>query len=329
MRTVWSSTALALLLLLQTKAVESAPLRLAQTIPLPEVEGRIDHLAADITGQRLFVSALGNNTVEIIDLKTHKQIRNIRGLSDPQGIVYVPESNRLFVDNGGDGSCQVFDGEFFKPLARFDFKEDADNLRYDAPAGTVYTGFGNGAIGIIDAKELKPKGEIKLTAHPESFQLEGNGDRIFVNVPAAGEVIVLDRKKKAVIANWPIKGARANFPMALDEANHRLFVGCRQPATLIIFATESGKEISRFNIDHDADDIFYDAGQKRIYVVCGAGFIDIFQQTNTDNYRQIGKIPTAPGARTGLFVPEWNRLYLAVPHRGKQGAEIQIYDIPD
>lgn len=313
--------------LTQTASAGSAPLRLEKTIPLPNVEGRIDHLSTDINGQRLFVAALGNITVEVIDLRAGRRSHSISGLSEPQGVAYVPSTNQIFVANGGDGSCKVFDGHSFKLIASLDFKDDADNLRYDAQAGLVYVGFGNGAIGTIDATELKQVGEVKLAGHPEAFQLEKNGNRIFVNVPTANQVAVIDRKKQTVIATWLVKEAHANFPMALDESNHRLFIGCRKPAQLLVFDTESGKEVGRLAIDGDADDIFYDSQHKQVYVVCGAGFIDVFQQVSADQYKPVARISTAPGARTGLFVPELGRLYIAIPHRENQKAEIRVYDV--
>lgn len=328
MRTLRLGT-LAFLLLAPAEAKEPALMRLTQTIALPGVEGRIDHLSIDEAGQRLFAAAIGNNTVEIIDLKAGKRAHSLTGLSEPQGVAYVPESDKLFVSNGGDGSLKVFDGHTLEQVAKLDFKDDADNLRYDAPTGRVFVGSGNGAIGIVDARALKRVGEINLPGHPEAFELEKNGERIFVNVPTTRKIEVVDGKRNAVVGNWPVNDAQANFPMAIDENHHRLFVGCRKPAELIVFDTQSGKGIGRWAIDGDADDIFYGASRKEVYVVCGAGFIDIFRQMDADHYNSIGKIPTATGARTGLFVPNENRFYLAVPHRGKEPAEIRVYDVSD
>lgn len=314
-------------LVITTQAKETIFLRLVQTIPLPNVEGRIDHLAIDIKGQRLFVAALANNTLEIIDLHTGKLVRSIGGLKQPQGVLYIPESNKIFVTNGRDGSCEILDGNSLNFISGVDFADDADNLRYDAAAKRVYVGYGSGGLGIVDAVNGTLLGNIRLAEHPESFQLEENGKRIFINVPRANHVSVIDREKRVVITTWPVNGARENFPMALDETNHRLFVGFRKPAQLIVFDTESGEPVVSINTCGDADDIFYDALRKRIYMSCGEGFINLFEQSDTQHYKAIAKIPTAWGARTSLFVPELNRFYLAVPHRGGQRAEVRIYEV--
>ncbi len=312
--------------IIKVQAQEAIPLRLIQTIPMPEVEGRIDHLAVDLKGERLFVAALGNNTLEVLDLIAGKLIRSITGLQEPQGVLFIPEFNKIFVTNGEGGTCDIFDGDAFKLINRVKSLEDADNIRYDAAAKYVYIGYGSGALGILDAANGKHLGDIRLAGHPESFQLEKSGPRIFINVPTANQIAVVDQEKRAVVATWPLKGAQSNFPMALDETNHRLFVGFRKPAKLIVFDTESGKAVANLDSVGDTDDIFYDAMRKRIYVSGGEGFLDVFEQGDADHYRILAKIPTASGARTALFVPELGRLYLAVPHRGSQGAEVRVYE---
>jgi DNA-binding beta-propeller fold protein YncE len=309
-----------------TEAGESAALKLVQTIPLPNVEGRIDHMAVDLKGQRLFVAALGNNTVEIIDLREGKRFHSITGLHEPQGVAFIPEFNKIFVANGKSGACDIFDAASLKLVKSVKFSDDADNVQYDAAARRVYVGYGSGALGIIDAATGDHLDDIKLDGHPESFQLEKSGRRIFVNVPTSQKVAVVDREKRTVMAAWPVAEARANFPMALDEDHHRLFVGARQPAKLVVFDTESGRPVGNLDIPDDADDIFYDAARRQIYISGGEGVIGILRQNDTDHYTMVGKVPTAAGARTSFFVPEHNRLYLAVPHRGKQRAEIRIYE---
>jgi len=301
--------------------------RLVQTIPLPNVEGRIDHLSVDLKGQRLFVAALGNDTVEILDLSVGQPIQTISGLSEPQGVVFIPELNKIYVTNGGSGVCQIFDGASFKQIGRIEFSDDADNLRYDTGASSIYVGYGNGAVGVVDTASEKHIGDVKLAGHPESFQLEQSGPRIFVNIPSANQIAVVDREKRMVIATWPLKEAKANYPMALDESHHRLFVGFRQPAKLSVYDTESGNMVTSLDSVGDVDDIFYAAMRKHIYVVGGEGFIDIFEQEDADHYKLLTQIPTAAGARTGLFVPELNRFYVAVPHRESQEAEVRIYKV--
>lgn len=306
-------------------APSGPPLSLEQTIPLPEVQGRIDHLAVDLAGERLFVAALGNNTLEVIDLKEGKRIHTIKGLKEPQGVLYLPEFRRLLVTNGGDGTCQIFDGDSLALVDTVKFSGDADNIRYKPRGQQVYVGFGAGALGALAAPTGKHLWQVRLAGHPESFQLEESGPRIFVNVPPANRVAVIDRKKREDTAIWPLKNARDNFPMALAEPDRRLFIGCRNPAKIIIYDTDTGKTVGMLEIARDIDDIFYDRKAKRLYASCGEGFLYVFRQTAADHFAVMAKISTAKGARTSLFVPEQECLYLAVPHRGEQPAAVRVY----
>lgn len=291
------------------------------------MEGRIDHLALDAANERLFVCALGNNTVEVIDLRKGKRIRSITGLGSPQGVAYVAGLDRLLVANDHGGICKIFDGKSFEQLNELNLSDDADNVRYDDAARKIYVGFGNGGIAIITPAEGKQIHSIKLSAHPEAFELEKHGRRIFVNVPDARHVAVVDRDKGQVIATWKTDLAFANFPMALDETNHRLFVGCRLPAKLVVLNTDSGDIVAKIDISGDADEIFYDGKRHRIYAICGAGKIDIIEQSDLNRYKIAAKVQTAEGARTGIFDPSHDALFVAVPHRGSQNAEIRIYHI--
>ncbi len=302
-------------------------LQLKQTIALPGVEGRIDHLALDATGDRLFVCALGNNTVEVLDLRKGQRIHSITGLGAPQGIAYIPEPDRLFVANDKGGICKIYDAKSYQAVGEINFKDDADNVRYDDASKRIYVGFGTGGIGIISASEGKIIGAIKLPEHPESFELEKQGHCIFVNVPNARQVAVIDREKSEVIATWKTDGALGNFPMAFDEANHRLFIGCRTPPKLVVLNTESGEVVAKIDISGDPDDVFYDAKRRRLYAICGAGYVDIVEQTDANTYKAFAKVDTANGARTGLFVPERDNLFVAVPHHGSQAAEIRRYQV--
>jgi DNA-binding beta-propeller fold protein YncE len=311
-----------------TVAAQSAvPLKLKQTIPLSGVEGRIDHFAFDPAGERLFVCALGNNTVEVLDLQKGERIHSITGLGAPQGVAYVPEVNRLFVANDKGGICKIYDGKSFQVLGQLDFKDDADNVRYDEATKKIYVGFGSGGIAIVSAPDAKQIGSIKLSAHPEAFALEKQGKRIFVNVPDARHVAVIDREKGEVINKWGTDLAFGNFPIALDEVNHRLFVGCRVPAKLLVLDTESGNVVAKIGISGDPDDVFYDNRRHRIYAICGSGKIDVIEQADPNAYNASIKISTADGARTGLFISERDTLVVAVPHRGSQQAEIRCYRV--
>jgi hypothetical protein len=239
----------------------------------------------------------------------------------------------VYVANGEDGNCVAFAVDSLAPLRNAKFSGDADNLRYDATTKLLYVGYGGGALGmfggalgIFEAQTGKIVGEIKLPAHPEAFALEQTGARIFVNIPRVKQVAVIDREKRAVVAKWPVTQAAANYPMALDESRRRLFIGCRHPARILVLDTGSGKTVTELECAGDTDDVFYDAKNKRVYVSGGEGFISVFAQLDADKYQPIAKIPTAPGARTSLFVPALGRLYLAVPHRGKQAAEVRVFE---
>jgi DNA-binding beta-propeller fold protein YncE len=306
---------------------EEKALKLKQTIPLPGVEGRIDHFALDASGERLFVCALGNNTVEVLDLRRGERIHSITGLGAPQGIAYIPEFDRLFVANDKGGIFKIYDAKSLQVIGELNFKDDADNVRYDDASKKIYVGFGSGGIGIVDAADGKQVASIKLAAHPEAFELEKQGKRIFVNVTNARHVAVIDRDKGEVTARWQTDLAFGNFPMALDEANHRLFVGCRLPSKLVVLNTESGEVVAKIDISGDTDDVFYDGKRRRIYAICGAGKIDVLEQTDANTYKASAKIDAAEGARTGLFVPERDTLFVAVPHRGSQQAEIRAYGV--
>jgi DNA-binding beta-propeller fold protein YncE len=310
-----------------TAAEPDAGLELKQTILLPGVEGRIDHLDFDPAGERLFVCALGNNTVEVLDLRQGERVHSIRGLGSPQGLAFIPELNRLLIANDKDGLCNIYDAKSWRLIDTVDFQDDADNVRYDSATKRIYVGFGAGGIGVINASDGKRVGSIKLAAHPEAFELEKRGRRIFANAPDAGQVAVIDRDKGEVISTWKPDGASANFPMALDEANHRLFIACRNPAKLVVLNTDSGDTVTTLDISGDADEVFYDSKRQRLYVICGAGSVDIIERTDSDHYKLALKVPTASGARTGLFVPERDDLFIAVPHRGAQPAEIRRYQL--
>lgn len=309
-------------------AAQQAPLVLVQSIELPGVEGRIDHLAVDRDDQRLFVAALGNNSVEVVDLRANAFVRSIKGFHEPQGILVIPNPRTVVVANGQGGNVQFLRGADLAVATTIAPADDADNVRYDPAAKRVFVGYGSGALGAIDAANGQRLGDIPLAGHPESFQLEKSGPRIFVNVPNAGHIAVVNRETMKVAATWPVTEARANFPMALDEAGHRLFIGCRQPAKVLIVDTSSGKVTTSVDAVGDTDDLFYDATRRRLYVTGGEGFLDVFQEQN-NRFSRVLHLPTAAGARTSLFVPELNRLYLAVPHRGSQKAEVRIYEVHD
>ena len=300
-------------------------LRLVQTIALEGVEGRLDHLSVDVKGERLFVAALGNNSVEVIDLRGGRRVETLRGMHKPSGVLYVPERNRLYVANSEDGSVRILHGSTFDLIKAIKELDDADNLRYDPNTRLVYVGYGSGALAVIETVHETKIADLKLKGHPESFQLQTEGKRIFANVPNARQIAIVDRQRREQVAAIPLEKFQANFPMALDAAGRCLIVGCRQPPRLLVFDSESGLPRADVAISGDADDLFFDSRRKRIYVSCGEGFINVIEQSSPDKYELIEKISTSHGARTSLFSPELNRFFLGVPHEGAQNPEVRIY----
>jgi DNA-binding beta-propeller fold protein YncE len=315
------------LLAKQNGVSAQSPLSLVGTIELPNVEGRIDHLAVDADAQRLYVAALGNNTVEVLDLKKGAHLESVRGFREPQGIAVAPDAKVVAIANGQGDGVQFVNPATLQTVKSIKLGGDSDNVRYDAVAKRLFVGYGGGALAAIDPADGKVVGTAKLAGHPESFQLERCGSRVFVNVPTADQIAVVDRAAMKVIATWPVMGAKANYPMALDEANHRLFIGCSRPAKVLVYDTATGRESGSFDVVGDTDDLFYDATRKRLYVSGGEGYLDVFHDEDGGRLTRIAHVATAAGARTSLFVAEQSRLYLAVPHRGSQKAEVRIYEV--
>lgn len=328
MRLTLISLSIGLTCLSSAIAQPSARLRLEKTISLPAVQGRIDHMSVDVKNGRLFVAALGNNTVEVIDLKAGKAVHSISGLNEPQGVLYLPAVDRLYVANGKDGTVRIFDGFSYKLLKSVSYGDDADNLRYDPGEDLIYVGYGGGALGAFDKEGGKIAG-IKLDSHPESFQMEKAGSRIFVNLPKSVKIAVIDRKTRSVATTWGTGGTLANYPMALDEPNRRLFIVSRFPARLIILDTTTGKVVQSVHAVGDCDDVFYDSKRRRVYLTGGEGAIGVYQQRDPDHYEEIGRIATVKGARTSLFSPERDEVYVAVRRQGTQSAEIRVYGVED
>lgn len=309
-----------------------APLILTGTIALPNVDGRIDHFAID-PGGRVFICVVGSDTVEVLETLTEKRIHTITGLPHPQGAAYVPEFKKLFVSSR-DGKLYVYDGASYDLITSLAFDDDVDNLRYDDVSKRVYVAHGDGetaGIAVISAETNQRLAlDFKLGAHPESFQLEKSGPAIFVNLPDLNQIAVINRVTHA-ITKWPFPQLQGNFPMTLDEANHRLFVASRTPPRLIVLDAASGHLIAAIRCAADADDLYYDASFRRVYIPGGQGFISVFEQSDADHYRLLAEIPSALGARTAGYASRIgkkgrDRFYLAVPARpGHNGAEVWIF----
>ena len=311
------------------------PLILTEAIPLEGIKGRFDHFG--IGGGRIFVSALGSNAVEVINTGARTLDHSITGVPDPQGVVYSPETKKLFVASGSAQKVYIYGGATYDQIATVDFEGGADNLRYDAANKRVYVGCGDnektGAIGTIDAvTNMRLDETYKLGGEPESFQLEKSGPYIYVNVPDLKRIVVVNRETKA-ITHWKLQGVESNFPMALDEADHRLFVGTHAPARLAVFDTTSGKMVAVLPGVQGTDDLYYDADRKRVYMPGSAGFIYAYQMKDPDHYELFAKVPTAIGAATAGYWGKqgkgFDRFYLAVPMNGANPAEIRIYVVQD
>jgi hypothetical protein len=299
-----------------------SPLTLERTIPLGKVSGRIDHMAVDLRRGRLFVAELGNNTVDVVDLAAGRAVHRIGGLREPQGIGYAPATDVIAVANAGDGSVRLYRGEDFAPAGRVDLGDDADNIRLDPRSGNFLVGYGNGGIATLNPTNGAVVGRAVLAAHPEGFRVDADGRRALVNVPDAGQIAVVDLVTGKQTTTWRVPESRANFPMAWDEARGIVPVVYRSPARLVLLDSGSGGAKAMLETCGDADDVFFDDRRKRIYVSCGTGSIDVFQD-NDGAYRPVARVSSGSGARTSLFVPELDRLFIA-RRAGLLGSEAAI-----
>jgi hypothetical protein len=305
----------------QTRVV--APLVLETKIPLGEVSGRIDHLGIDVERQRLLVAELGNDSLAAVDLAAGKVLRTIGGLNEPQGVAYDPFADGIYVANGGDGSVRVLRSEDLAPIARIELGADADNVRVDTAHHRVLVGYGKGALALIDPATRTKTADIGLKGHPEGFQIDETGSRIFVNVPDAREIEMVELATGAH-RSWPMEGAGSNFPMAIDREAHRVLIVFRSPPTLMALSGQDGHVLAKLATCGDADDLFVDAKRHRVYVSCGQGAVDVLEQSE-HGYRRLARVPTVAGARTSLFVPELDRLYVAVRARSSEPAAIWVF----
>jgi len=303
-------------------AGDFTPLVVQSRIQLGDVRGRIDHLAIDLKRQRLYVAELGNDTVGVVDLKEGKVTQTLRGLSEPQGIGYEPTTDTVYVANGKDGSVRLYKGTDLTPLGSLELGDDADNVRIDEAAHRVWVGYGSGALAVIDPNSRHKVADIPLPAHPESFRFDPNGSEIFVNVPRDRQIAVVDRGANKQVATWKTGLLLGNFPLALDDTGRILSV-FRIPARLAVFRKRDGQRLQALDTCGDSDDLFFDTKRHRVYVTCGDGAIDVFSH-EASGYQHVGRLATSSGARTSLFVPDLDRLYLAVRATSSTPAAIWV-----
>jgi DNA-binding beta-propeller fold protein YncE len=320
---------------IQAHSQQAPPLRLIQRIPMPGVQGRLDHLGTDIPGKRLFVSALGENqnTLEDVDLQLNKRVFSIPGQSKPQGVFYSPGFKKLFVANGTDGTCKIFAGDPLKLIGNLSIGTDADHVGYDTATKYLYVGVGDansGALSVTDTRTNRHIEDIKTDARPGGIKIEKGGSRIFVTLAGATKLGVVDRKTREESTTWPVSGVQDIVALALDESHHRLFGGTRNPPTLTVLDTESGKAVTQLEGVPGIDDLWYDATHGRVYASGGrgfdVGFVYVYQQKNADQYELLGKVPTAPGAGTSLWAPEFDRYYVAAPASENQEAAVLVFE---
>ena len=296
---------------LTAKASDPAPpLVLERTIPLAGVAGRIDHMAVDLAHKRLIVAELGNNTVDVIDLASGRIGHRIEGLSEPQGVGYAPRADIIAVANGGDGTVRLFRGEDFSPAGTIDLGEDADDVRLDTATGQFIVGYGSDGLAILGPASDALIARLTLPAHPEAFAIDPATQRVFVNLPNARQIAVLDIATGVLVATWRVPGLRSNFPMALDDSGAVLATVFRRPARLVLLDSRTGAVTANLRACEDADDVFFDSRRPRVYVSCGEGVVDVFQQ-DAHGLRPLARVKTSAGARTSLYVSEMDRLFVA------------------
>ncbi len=308
----------------QPAADVDVPLVLEKTIPLADVSGRIDHMALDVRRKRLIVAELGNNSVDVLDIGAGKAEFRLTGLNEPQGVAYIASKDTILVSNGGSGDARVFKAEDGSPVASIMLGDDADNVRLAPETDAVFIGYGSGGLAALDTGKLAKIKDIQLPAHPEAFEISRDRQVVFVNVPEAGQIEVVDLKTNKIRTSWKTGELRSNFPMALNAKGTTLAVSFRQPPRLQLLDAMTGHSKQVLGTCEDADDVFFDEGRERIYVSCGRGSVDVFQRKDGD-YQSIARIATASGARTSLFVPELDRLFVAAPGRLLTGARILVY----
>jgi DNA-binding beta-propeller fold protein YncE len=306
-------------------AAEPAALELVQTIPLKGAEGRLDHMGIDARGGRLFVANLSNNSLDVINLKAGKLIKQVPGQQKIHGVAHATAEDRIFVGNGGDGVCNVFDGRSYK-LIRSIKLAGANNVRYDARAREVYVSQAEKALSVIDARTLRITATIRLPGPPRAFQLHPTRPQLYVNTLGPSQVVVVDTMKKEVVARFPLTLAEANASLALDPAGGRVLVGCRKEPRLVVLDMKLGKELASAKIPGDIDDLYYDVKRRRLYASCGEGFVAVVAVNKEDRCEVVERIATAKEARTCLFDPVGGRLYVGVPRqKGKDGPELRVF----
>lgn len=309
------------------RAQESQPLVLTQTVAFPNLRGAFNHMSVGAKHHLLFAAAPSNGTVEIVDLDEGKSVRSLKG-DRPAAVRYAPEFNQLYVSHGQ--SLSIYDGKNLALITSIDLHSRLDELQYDTEAGELYVGCmseGETGVAVVAIPSGKLLGRIALPGRPQGIALERQGSRIFANVPSQGKVAVMDRRRRFLLALWPVERVKGNTPIALDEVDHRLFLGGREPPRLVVLNTRTGKQVTEVTIDGFADDMFWDPARHLIYISCGEGFVDVIAQRDPDHYQRVQRVPTSEGAATSAFSPGMNSLYVGSPRREGKPADIRVFRI--
>lgn len=318
-----------------SRGQETHALKLVQTIPMPNLKGRIDHMDVDVKGQRLFVAGLENGSLEIVDLKAGKWSKSIPGFQKPQGIAYVASLNKVFVASGDDAMVRVFRADNLELLDSIQLEPGPNRVVYDPRKQLLYVGYDGknasketGIIGIIDAKSDKHIADIKVGGHPAELLLDKSGNSLFAFLPVAGKLQVIDMRKRALGPAWPVSSQRPG-DAALDEKTQRLLIGTRTPPQMIAMDSRTGKEVASLPTTEGMDGVYFDAARKRVFVSGGRGFdvgsIFVYQQKDPDHYELLEKIPTRPGAGTSFWSPELSRYFVAAPAHDSEEAAILMF----
>jgi DNA-binding beta-propeller fold protein YncE len=312
-------------------AQTSAPLTLNRTIPLPGVTGRFDHLAVDTAGNRLFLASTGKHSVEVVDLKTGKTAQSLTGLGKPHGLAWVGATGSLYVADGELGELRVYKGNPLALAGKLKLSEDADDMIIDGAAHLLFVGHGGSdaanpaRIAIVDTNRFALVSNLPVATHPEGLDVDSGSGRLFANIEKSNEVAVIDTASKKIAAHWKLTKAANNVPLAFDAEHNLLYLACRTPGTVIALDAATGKEIASLPAADGADDLFYDPALRRVYVISGAGEVDAYQVDEARNLRALGVLRTAAGAKTAVFDPAQNLLYVAIPGAGSNAAEIRVY----
>jgi DNA-binding beta-propeller fold protein YncE len=331
-----ASLSLCMILAFATAAQDKQPLKLIKTTPLPGFTGDFDHFALDLRGKRLFLTAEDHKTVEVFDLDGNR-VHSITGFGQPHAALYLPDSDQLIVTDGDDfGMVELVDGKDYKILRTIKLPGGVDGAVYNPVDHYYYVESGSDeasvkthVLNIIDTKTFTHVGDITLPGnHSEAMAIDREGRKLYVNLTGLNQVGIVDLPSRKVLNTWPVPETQTTNALILDEPNQRLFITGRKPPKLVILSSTDGKMAASFPISGLNDDMWFDTARKRIYAT-GTETTTVFEQQDADHYQHLADVPTGFRAKTSIFVPQLDRLYVAVSGKGKANAKLalQIFDV--